>query len=97
MRILLTIALLTIAGCRTNETPERQVKDAEITASVKTKLAGELGASTVTNISVNVTNGVVTLSGTVHDQTEKSKAVAVAQAVRSVTGVNDNLQMNAAN
>jgi osmotically-inducible protein OsmY len=78
-------------------TPEQQVKDAKITASVKSKLAGELGASSVTNISVNVTNGVVTLAGTVHDQAEKSKAVAAAKAVASVAGVNDNLQMNAAN
>jgi osmotically-inducible protein OsmY len=63
---------------------------------VKSKLAAELGASTVTNISVNVTNGVVTLAGTVHDSAEKSRAVAIAQAVPSVARVNDNLQIPAA-
>jgi hypothetical protein len=97
MRSLTVILLFAIAtACRTNETPEQQVKDAEITANVKSKLAAELGASTVTNISVNVTNGVVTLAGTVHDSAEKSRAVAIAQAVPGVARVNDNLQIPAA-
>lgn len=65
----------------------------KITATVKSKLAEELGTSTVTNISVNVTNGVVTLAGTVHDSAEKSKAVAIAQGVPKVVRVNDNLQI----
>jgi osmotically-inducible protein OsmY len=73
------------------------VKDAQITANVKSKLASELGALTVTNISVNATNGVVTLAGTVHDATEKSKAVAIAQAVTNVTNVNNDLQPPRAN
>jgi len=60
---------------------------------VKSKLAEELGASTVTNVSVNVTNGVVTLAGTVHDSAEKSKAVSIAQGVPKVVRVNDNLQI----
>ena len=96
MKSLTVILLLAIAtACRTNETPEQQVKDAEITANVKSKLAGELGASTVTNISVNVTNGVVTLAGTVHDSAEKSKAVGIAQVAPGVAKVNDNLQIPA--
>jgi hyperosmotically inducible periplasmic protein len=96
MKIILAIALLVAVGCRTNETPESQVKDAEILASVKTKLAEGIGGDTVTNISVNVTNGVVTLSGTVHNNDEKSKAVSIAQAVPKVAQVNDNLQIPAA-
>ena len=47
--------ILTVA-CRTNESPEGQVDDAQITAQVKSKLASEVGLSTVTNISVNSTN-----------------------------------------
>jgi osmotically-inducible protein OsmY len=50
----------------------------------------------VTNISVNVTNGVVSLSGTVHNAEEKSKAVSIAQGVPKVVSVNDNLQLSAA-
>ena len=97
MRSLTVILLFAIAtACRTNETPEQQVKDAEITANMKSKLAAELGASTVTNISVNVTNEVITLAGTVHDSAEKSRAVAIAQAVPGVARVNDNLQFPAA-
>jgi osmotically-inducible protein OsmY len=96
MRILLAILLLGAIGCRTNETPESQVNDAEILASVKAKLAEGIGATSVTNISVNVTNGVVSLSGTVHNPDEKSKAVSIAQAVPKVVSVNDNLQLSAA-
>jgi hypothetical protein len=94
MRILPAILLLAIAtACRTNESPEQQVKDSSIAVNIKAKLAEELGASTLTNISVNVTNGIVTLAGTVHNSTEKSKAVAIAQAVPEVVRVNDNLQV----
>jgi osmotically-inducible protein OsmY len=93
MKFALALLLLTLAGCRTNETPESQVSDAEILASVKTKLAQGIGAATVGNISVNVTNGVVSLSGTVHNADEKTKAVSIAQAVPKVVSVNDNLQV----
>ena len=95
MKVILVLAWLTISvGCRTNEAPEQQVFDAEITAGTKAKLASELGASTVTNISVNVTNGVVTLAGTVHNTDEKAKAVAIANGVNNkVVRVNDNLQV----
>lgn len=96
MRILLAILLLGAIGCRTNETPESQVNDAEILASVKAKLAEGIGATSVTNISVNVTNGVVSLSGTVHNAEEKSKAVSIAQGAPKVVSVNDNLQVSAA-
>ena len=92
-RFLLVLVLLSVVGCRTNETPESQVTDAQILASVKAKLAEGIGADTVTNISVNVTNGVVTLAGTVHNADEKSKATSIAQAVPKVVSVNDNLQI----
>lgn len=97
IRLLTLAVLLTAAvGCRTNETPEQQLHDAEITANVKSKLASNVGPSTVTNISVNVTSGVVTLAGTVHDSAERSKAIAVAQSVPHVIRVNDNLQIMSA-
>jgi hypothetical protein len=97
MRSLTVILLLAIAtSCRTNESPEQQVKDSAIALNIKAKLAEELGAATLANISVNVTNGVATLAGTVHDSTEKSKAVAIAKAVPDVVSVNDNLQIPSA-
>jgi len=84
--------ILTVA-CRTNESPEGQVDDAQITAQVKSKLATEVGLSTVTNISVNSTNGVVTLAGQVDSAPAKAKAEAAAQSVRNVVRVIDDLQV----
>lgn len=94
MRTTLLFACLVLAiGCRTNEVPEQQARDVEITARLKTKLAEDLGPATVTNISVNATNGVVTLAGTVHNPSEESKAVSIARATPKVVRVNDNLQV----
>ena len=91
---LATIALLLAAGCRTNETPENQINDAKILADVKAKLVQELGASTMTNISVNSTNGVVTLSGVAHNSGERAKALELAKSVPNVVRVNDSLQVS---
>ena len=94
MQFMTVIALLLVVGCRTNETPENQVTDAKILTDVKAKLAEGIGASSVTNISVNATNGVVTLSGTVHNSAEQAKAVEIAKSVPKVTRVNDSLQIS---
>lgn len=87
------IVIVLSLGCRTNETPEHQVTDAKIMADVKAKLATGLGAATVTNVSVNTTNGVVTLSGIVHNPEEQAKAIEIAKSVPSVVKVNDSLQV----
>jgi osmotically-inducible protein OsmY len=91
--LLLAAASLFVIGCRTNESPERQVDDVQIAAEVKSKLASEVGLSTVTNISVNSTNGVVTLSGQVDSEAVKAKAENVAKNVPKVVRVIDNLQV----
>src|ERR1700683_259121 len=91
LALALGAALLT--GCRTNETPEAQVNDIEITASVKSKLASDIGLSTVPNIAVNSTNGVVTLSGAVDSAGTKAKAETIAQSVPKVVRAVDNLQI----
>ena len=87
------ILLVLLAACRTNESPEAQVDDLKITAQVKSKLASDIGVSSVTNISVNSTNGVVTLAGQVDTTEIKAKAVEIARAVPKVTRVVDNLQV----
>jgi len=69
------------------------VNDLEITAQVKAKLASDVGLSSVTNISVNSTNGVVTLSGQVNSSDIKEKAENVVRAVPKVARVVDNLQI----
>ena len=88
---MLLCALL--LGCRTNESPEGQVDDLQITAQVKSKLASDIGISSVTNISVNSTNGVVTLSGQVDSVDVKTKAEAAAKSVSKVVQVVDTLQV----
>jgi osmotically-inducible protein OsmY len=94
MRYLrLVVLCAALLGCRTNETPEGQVDDLQITAQVKSKLASDVGVSTMTNISVNSTNGVVTLAGQVDSPTAKEKAEGIARAVPKVMRVVDNLQV----
>ena len=94
MRTLFLVLLCALfLGCRTNESPEGQVDDLQITAQVKSKLASDLGISSVTNISVNSTNRVVTLSGQVDSPDLKTKAEEVAKAVPKVVRVVDNLQI----
>jgi hyperosmotically inducible protein len=83
----------TSMACRMNETPSAQVKDAEIAASLKGKLVSDLNASTITDISVNVTNGVVTLSGQVKNPENKQKAEQIAHNVDGVGRVNNELQV----
>jgi hypothetical protein len=91
--ILIVAACLAIVGCRTNEAPDAQVTDMRIAADVKAKLASEVGLSTVTNVSVNATNGVVTLSGQVDSDDARSKVNAVAKAAPNVVRVVDALQV----
>jgi len=96
MRLLACVLSLTFMftlACRTNESPEAQVNDLEITAQVKSKLASDVGLSTVPNISVNSTNGVVTLSGQVDTADQKTRAESVAKAVPKVAKVVNNLQV----
>src|SRR5258708_40006879 len=94
MRAILFVLLCTLLlGCRTNESPEGQVDDLQITAQVKTKLASDVGVSSVTNISVNSTNGVVTLSGQVNSGEVRTKAEEAARTVPTVVRAVYSLQV----
>jgi osmotically-inducible protein OsmY len=96
MRPLLLILTLSFAlglGCRTTQSPEGQVKDLRITAELKSKLASEVRLSTLTNINVNTTNGVVTLAGQVGSEEVKQKAEQVARSIPGVVAVTNNLQV----
>jgi len=94
-RTILTIAgaLLLALACRPNESLEGQAKDAKIAAQIKSKLASQVGASTITSIAVNVTNGVVTLSGPVHSAAESSQIESVARTVEGVQDVKNTMQV----
>ena len=91
--LLASVLLVTSPACRTNETPEAQVKDVKIIANVKSKLAQDLQPATVTNISVNSTNGVVTLSGLAASDESKRRAEEIARNVEGVKSVNNDLQV----
>ena len=82
-----------VISCTTTQSPNRQVDDARITAQVKSKLVSDVRPSSLTNISVTTTNGVVTLSGEVESEAVKHDAIAVAQGVPGVGKVNDDLQV----
>jgi hyperosmotically inducible protein len=87
-------ALVTLAaGCKTTTSPGRQIDDAGIKTSVKAKLAADVRLSTLTNVEVNSTNGVVTLAGMVANEQERKMAGDVARSVEGVVRVNNELQV----
>ena len=95
MRIFLTLALFAafVAGCRTNQTPQGQLNDLKIATQLRTKLASDMGPATLANISVNSTNGVVTLAGQVDTATAKAQAETEARGIPNVVRVVNNLQV----
>lgn len=70
--------------------------DARIAGAIKSKLASEIGASTLTSISVNTSEGVVTLSGIVQNETQISNAVDIAYGTEGVRKVFSTLQVKGA-
>ena len=97
--IVIAMATLTsftmfAAGCNTTQSPNRQVNDLQITTQVKAKLASDVRASSLTNIDVNTTNGVVTLAGQVESSEVKTKAERVAASVPGVVRVHNDLQVD---
>ncbi len=98
LRTVIGIAMVVLltgvfAACKSTTSPGRQVDDATIKAAVKAKLAADVRLSTLTNVEVNSTNGVVTLAGEVHNMDEKRAAGDVARTVDGVVRVNNNLQV----
>ena len=82
-----------VAGCKTTTSAGTQIDDAGIKTAVKAKLAADVKLSTLTNIEVNSTNGVVTLAGQVDNADQKRLAAEVARSVDGVVRVNNNLQV----
>lgn len=66
--------------------------DSAVTAKVKSALVDD-DAIKSTDISVDTTNGVVTLSGFVASQAEADKAIAAAKKVEGVKSVSDKLHV----
>jgi hyperosmotically inducible protein len=93
MLLFVSLSVVLMFGCRTNETPRAQVDDLKITAELKSKLASDVGLSSVTDIAINSTNGVVTLSGEVASAEVRDKTVSIANSIPKVVRVIDNLQI----
>lgn len=89
MRILLITLVVFVAlaslGCE-----RRTITDSTITATVKSKLMAdtETGAS---NINVDTNSGVVTLTGAVATQAEKTRAEQIASNTEGVARVVNNI------
>ena len=66
--------------------------DARITAAIKTKLAADSGLTSF-SISVNTTEGTVTLAGSVPTAEHIAKAISIAEEVDGVTKVISTLQI----
>ncbi len=89
--VLLSISIL--FACRANQSLEGQARDARIAAQIKSRLASQVGATTLTSVEVNVTNGVATLAGPVHSAQESQQIEQVARGVEGVSVVKNALQI----
>jgi len=67
--------------------------NATLTTKVKSALASDAGAKTMTNIDVDSNNGVVTLKGKVDSADMKKKAGDIAKKVEGVKSVKNELKV----
>jgi hyperosmotically inducible protein len=95
-RLVMVVLALTLAfglvACATNRPAGEQMDDAAITATVKTKLAADPQVNPF-EIDVDTMDGVVTLSGTVDSQEEKSEAGKLARNTEGVVRVDNQLMI----
>jgi hyperosmotically inducible periplasmic protein len=97
LRNLLVVMVLTffsLAGCQamTGKTAGRNVDDATLTSSVKTKLASDK-LSSLTRVDVDTNNGIVSLNGVVESSEQRARAQELASQVSGVNRVVNNLQV----
>jgi osmotically-inducible protein OsmY len=105
--VAVLLTTLAVAACDSTEPASDQMEsqpsvsdageprsDVEISTAVKAKYYAD---DTVRGhrIDVDAENGVVTLSGTVHTEDAREKALALARDVEGVTRVNDELKIEA--
>jgi len=88
-----TIALA-LTGCTamTGKSAGENVDDASITAGVKSQLVMEKAAN-LTRIDVDTDNGIVHLNGVVDSRGQKQRAEELAERVRGVKKVVNDLQV----
>lgn len=76
----------TMTHTSSNETVPGKVDDSWITTKVKSKFAAAKGVK-ASDISVNTSDGAVTLTGTATSKAEKNRAVHLAKSVKGVKSV----------
>ncbi len=84
---LLTVVLLLGAGCA------KKPDDAKVSSDIQSKFSQDSGLSTK-QLAVQADNGVVTLSGTVDNETQREAAARQAASVAGVKTVINNLQVS---
>jgi osmotically-inducible protein OsmY len=95
---LTAVALAGAAGCaptQTRQSTGEVVDDAAVTARVKSALINEPGVKS-TQINVETFRGTVSLSGFVDSDEMARKAVNVAEQVRGVRSVKNDMQVKPA-
>ena len=93
---LVTLMVVALAACTstTGKTAGENIDDMTITSEVKAKLAAEK-ISTLTRIGVETNRQTVYLTGTVDSEEMRSRAVEIAQNVKHVSSVVNNLTVQA--
>ena len=76
----------TMTHSSSNETVPGKVDDSWITTKIKSKFAAAKGVK-ASDISVNTSDGAVTLTGTATSKAEKNRAVHLAKSVKGVKSV----------
>ena len=91
--VLFVLATL-LSSCQsmTGKSAGTNLDDAEITASVKTKLVADKAAN-LTRVDVDTNNGTVYLNGTVDSAEQKARAEQLAWQAKGVKSVVNNLQV----
>ncbi len=92
MGVFALVATIFMTGCMSTVGTKRQVKDGEITASVKARLAADPDVAAI-NIDVDTLEGTVTLNGRVATDKERMEALEVARGTEHVRKVVDNLKV----
>ena len=77
-----------------HETASEKISDGALTTKVKTSLAAQSNLKAL-HIHVKSTNGVVLLTGTVPDATQRSLAGETASNVSGVKSIRNNLKIDA--
>lgn len=89
MILLMTLAIAA-AGC-SGSAPEA-LPDAKITQDIRSSL----DAANITGVTLSVTNGMVSLTGTVADQATLDKVLAIVKGTPGVTTIESQVAVNAA-